>query len=370
MKKILYVTTVSRTINAFLVPHIKYLLDLGYKVDCACNVDQAISGELIARGVRVFNVPYQRTPFSRKNFRALSEIKEIQDVEKYDIMHVHTPVAAFFTRLIKRNFPNIKVVYTCHGFHFFKGSSMLSWILFYTAEKIAARWTDIIVTINEEDFQNAKRLGYEANRVFKVNGVGIEDFILRGNETNIRNELGLSKCDFIITVIAELNINKNQIQLIKAMNKLSREYKDIKVLFVGDGDLYCKLKNKIKQYNLEKSIFLLGYRTDVINIISNSDIIGLFSKREGLPRCLMEGMSLGKPLIVTNNRGNRELVVPSENGYMVKIGDVKETCKAIKNMYNNKGQMSSMGEKSKELVNKFCLNKVLDQLNFVYNSIF
>ncbi|SHH68199.1 glycosyltransferase family 4 protein [Clostridium grantii] len=369
MKKILYVTTVSRTINAFLVPHIEMLLDNGYQVDCACNIDKPFSSKLVDRGVRVFDVPYQRTPFNIKNLKALKELQKLQIENQYDMIHVHTPVASFYTRLLKRKFQNVKMVYTCHGFHFYKGAPLINWALFYPAEKLAATLTDTLITINEEDYQNALKLGIKANKVFKVHGVGVGELAFTVKESNIREELNLEDSDFIITVVAELNKNKNHIQIIDAIREIKDEYKNIKVLFVGDGKLIGHLRNTISKYGLEDNIHILGFRNDVPDIIKHSDVIGLFSKREGLPRCLMEGMMCGKPLITSNNRGTRELVISNKNGYLLKNDDVNMTNKAIINLYKNKENIICMGEKSRELVQKYTLKNVLNQLTEIYQSI-
>ncbi|WP_139906066.1 glycosyltransferase family 4 protein [Clostridium thermarum] len=369
MKKVLYVTTVSRTINAFLIPHINHLIDMGYQVDCACSIDKPINSGLFNSDVRIFEVSYQRVPFSSKNFRALRQIEELYKNEKYDVIHVHTPVAAFFTRLLKRRFPEAKIIYTCHGFHFYKGASIDKWIMYYNAEKLMAKYTDRIIVINEEDFKNAKKLGFQEENIFKINGVGIEEITKVQIVSDIREEVGISKKDFVITVVAEVNKNKNQIQLLKAMRKLVHRHADIKVLLVGEGNMQRAIKKKIDKYKLNHNVFMVGHRTDVYSIMSQSDVIGLFSKREGLPRCLMEAMSLGKPLLVTDNRGSRELVIPNMNGLIVKVGDIKETCRAISKLYEDEKSRISMGSCSKSIIKRFTLDSILKQLEDVYSTI-
>ncbi len=139
--KILYVTTISGTINSFLVPHIKLLLELGHRVDAACNDADEVSRELLELGVKAYNVEFSRSPLRLKNLAAYKRIKGLLEKERYDLVHVHTPVASFVTRLAARRMANIKIIYTAHGFHFYKGAPLLSGLIYRTLEKLAARWT-------------------------------------------------------------------------------------------------------------------------------------------------------------------------------------------------------------------------------------
>ena len=340
MKKILYVTTIATSINAFLVPHIKHLIDEGYEVDVATNIDVEINEELIKKGVRIFNIPFQRNPLSLKNKDAYKYIQKLYQKEKYDIVHVHTPVASFVTRLALKNEKNLKLVYTCHGFHFYKGGSPINWLLFYPLEKIAAKWTDTIVTINSEDYEIAKGFSLRNNgQVSKMHGVGIEKekYVIENfDKSEYRKKLGLNDDDFVILVLAELNKNKNHIQLIKAMNLLKDKYPNIKAIFAGTGPLEDDIKKQIKENELEDKISLLGWRNDVKELINSSDLVGLFSKREGLGKCLLEAMICGKCVIATNTRGPRELIEVNVNGFLVDIDDFERTADVIEGIYKIK----------------------------------
>lgn len=374
MKKILYVTTIGATINAFLVPHIKHLIENGYKVDIATNVDVDINKELLDFGVRVFDIPFQRDPLSTMNKVAYNEIRTLQDKEKYDIVHVHTPVASFVTRLALKNYKDIKMVYTCHGFHFYKGGSLLNWILFYPIERIAAKWTNHLITINSEDFKVASKFKLRNNgQVSKIYGVGIEKekYVVENfDKSSYRKSLGFSEDDFIILVLAELNKNKNHIQLIKAMSLLKDKYPNIKAIFAGTGPLEDEIKNKIKENGLEEKISLLGWRNDVKELINSSDLIGLFSKREGLGKCLLEAMICGKCVIATNTRGPRELIEQDINGFMFEVDDIESTTKSIEKIYINNNLRSQFEKKVVNTANKYLLGNVLKKLNCIYNKLY
>ena len=172
MKKVLYVTTVSRTINAFLVPHIEMLLKEGYEVQCACSIDKPVNKGLLEKGVKIYGIPFSRNPLGLGNIKAFKELVNIQKRENFDIVHVHTPIASIYGRLLKLRFKHLKTIYTAHGYHFLKGGSKLGWIMYYPIEKIMAKLTDTTININSEDYEITKNKfgieSYDAMRKFAV----------------------------------------------------------------------------------------------------------------------------------------------------------------------------------------------------------
>lgn len=370
MKKILYITTVSRTINAFLVPHIQMLIEDGNIVDCACCIDEEIDNSLIKKGVKVFNIPFSRNPLDPRNLKAFIELIKIQKENEYDIVHVHTPVASVYGRLLKFKFPKLKTIYTAHGFHFYKGAPSHKWFIFYNIEKFMSKFTDILITMNIEDYTVANEKFY-AKHTYKVNGVGvnIDDYLYNFNDNNIRLELGLEKNDIVVTIIAELSKRKNQIQVIKAFEKLTKKYNNIKLLLVGDGDLYNEFNLYIKTKKLDNNIKLLGYRKDIPKILDTTDIVGLFSYHEGLPRNLMEAMVAKCPIICTDIRGNNDLVENEKNGFLVNINDIDTTIVLLEKMYKNKSLRMDMGKAGFNKIQEYSLENVLNQMKAIFNEI-
>ncbi|WP_438265794.1 glycosyltransferase family 4 protein [Clostridium disporicum] len=380
LKKVLYVTTVSRTINAFLVPHIEMLLANGYKVDCACSIDKTLNKKLQAKGVRVFEIPFSRNPLGLGNIKAFNKLIDIQSINEYDVIHVHTPIAAIYGRLLRFKFPKIKTIYTAHGYHFLKSGSKLGWLIYYPIEKFMASLTNVTININKEDYEITKNK-LNPEKCYLMNGVGIDlnkykkiscEEIKRKKE-----ELGLNEDDFIVLNIAELNKNKNHIQLIKAMELLKDKYPNIKALCVGDGQLLEEIKKEIKQRGLEENIKLLGYREDINELINVSDIGILMSHREGLPRNLVEFMACGRNVIATNIRGCREIVCNESIGSLVEVGNYKETAKEIERYYLlqdkkfevsediEKYNIKNINDKLKEIYSEVC-NDILDEKIFSY----
>ena len=339
MKRVLYVTTVSRTINAFLIPHIEMLLENGYEVHCACSIDKPIDEELLNKGVKVFEVPFSRNPLGIGNIKAFEKLSELQRLYSYDIVHVHTPIASIYGRLLKINYDNIKTIYTAHGYHFFKGGSKLGWFIYYPIEKLMAKLTDVIININSEDYKITKKR-LKPKKSYFVKGVGIDLTTYKSlsevEKLRKREELGLSQEDYIVIMIAELNENKNQIQLIKAMELLKDDYPNIKAICIGEGNRIEELKDEVEKRGLKGRVKFLGFRTDVNDLINISDMGVLLSYREGLPRNIMELMANGKKVLATNIRGCRDLVSNNIVGDLVSVNDHIATSKVIIRNYLHK----------------------------------
>lgn len=361
-------TTVSRTINAFLIPHIEMLLDNGYEVDCACSIDKPVDKELQNKGVKIFEVPFSRNPLGIGNIKAFMRLMELQRINNYDIVHVHTPIAAIYGRLLKLGYSNLKTIYTAHGYHFLKGGSKLSWLIYYPIEKIMAKFTDVIININKEDFEITKEKLKPRSSYF-LNGVGLDlskyKKLSKDEILEKKKELGINDNDFVVLMIAELNKNKNHIQLINAIEILKEKYSNIKALCIGDGQNKEILNESIISKNLQNDIFMLGYREDVNKLINISDIGILMSYREGLPRNIMEFMASGRKVIATNIRGCKDLLCNETVGTLVNVGDYEETAKAIERYYLSRDRRFNISDEIK----KYDIESVNSELLKIYESI-
>lgn len=369
MKNILYLTTVSGTINAFLIPHIKMLLNEGHKVDCACFINTEINTEL--QNINVFNLPFSRNPIALRNIKAFKELINIQKEKSYDIIHVHTPVASIYGRLLKIIFPEIKVIYTAHGFHFYKGAPKKNWLIYYPIEKICSFFTNSIITMNIEDYNLAiSKFKNKNNTIHMINGIGVnkEKYTVNSKtDIDFKKSIGLNEDDFVITMIAEFIKRKNHKQIIEAMKLLTNKYTDIKLLLVGNGNLFEAIKSDIKTSGLDNNIIMLGFRNDIKSILNITDIVCLMSYQEGLPRNIMESMVAKKPIIATNIRGNIDLVEHELNGYIVNICDYNSTANYIEYLYLNRNKLNDMGEKSLEKIEPYLEEKVLEQMKEIYS---
>ena len=344
------------------------LLKEGYEVQCACSIDKPINKGLLEKGVKIYDIPFSRNPLGLGNIRAFNNLVKIQKREKFDIVHVHTPIASIYGRLLKLRFKNLKTIYTAHGYHFLKGGSKLGWIMYYPIEKIMAKLTDTTININSEDYEITKNK-LKPKNCYLLNGVGLDlnqyKKLSQKEILSKKKELGLKENDFVVLMIAELNENKNQVQLIEAMEVLKDTYPEIKAICVGEGDKLLELQSEVKNRGLEGKVNFLGFRNDINELINICNIGVLLSYREGLPRNLMELMACGKKMIATNIRGCRDIVVDETVGELVEVGDYKATAKAIEEQYLYGDNEFII---SKE-IEKYDVKTINEGLRFIYKQL-
>ena len=269
--KILYITTISDTMG-FFPDHIKMLLGQGHTVDLACNIVNPVKQEIINMGCKIHQIPFQRFPLRKDNLSAYKMLKEIIIDEGYDLVHTHTPIASAITRLACKNIKKIKVFYTAHGFHFYKGAPIKNWIIYYPIEKWLSKYTDTLITINKEDYQRAKSK-FKAKRVEYIPGVGLDIDKFKNvvvDKVGKRQELSLPEDAFVILSVGELNKNKNHEVVIRAIAKIKNP--DIHYLVCGKGNLDGHLRNLSKELGLEDQVHLLGFRKDIPEICKISDV--------------------------------------------------------------------------------------------------
>ncbi|WP_391120066.1 glycosyltransferase family 4 protein [Psychrobacillus sp. L3] len=372
MKKILFVASVYTHLSAFHKPFMKLFQNKGYEVHAVGSNSLGRKDELIAMGIVCHDVEFDRLPFSKKNLKALKKLEELFRSMHYEMIHVHTPTAAFLTRYVADKHNQGKILYTAHGFHFFSGAPKKNWMLFYPAEKIAVRWTDGLIVMNEEDYELGKRLGYQENKnIFNVHGVGVDliEFDTRINQetTGILNELRIDEDAVVVSCIAELSSRKNQKFLLDNWRKVTLNTPNIHLLLIGNGPDYEEIKEFISNENFT-NIHLLGYRRDVPEIIAQSDIVTLVSKQEGLPRCLMEAMACGKSIIATNVRGSRDLVDHDSTGKLVDLGDNENLVNAFSILVQNKEIRKVYGEAGQRKIQNYSIETVLKEMDVVYSE--
>lgn len=364
--KILYVTTISNTVNAFLIPHIKMLIDEGHQVDVAFNTEQEVKPEIYEMGCKIHQLQLQRSPLKKDNFRAYKMLKNIIISESYDLVHTHTPVASAVVRLACRNLNNVRVFYTAHGFHFFKGAPILNWLVYYPVEKWLSRYTDILITINKEDYSRAKRK-FKAKRVEYIPGVGIDLEMFNKVEIDIdlkRSQLGLPKDVVVILSVGELNKNKNHEVVIRALGQIDNP--KIHYIICGQGQIDGHLRNLSKELGVENQVHLLGFRKDIPEICKIADLFAFPSYREGLSVALMEAMSNGLPVVCSNIRGNSDLIENEKGGYLVEPGDVEAFAKYIKVLIDDSRLRNKFGRFNLEKIKNYSIENVLCEMRKIY----
>lgn len=353
--KILYITTIGITMG-FFKSTILDLINNGHTVDIAANEeDFSVPDYYKELGCTIYPVSWTRSPLAISNLIAIKEIKSIVTKTKYNIIHCHTPVASVCTRFACRNFRNsgTKVIYTAHGFHFYKGSKIANWILYYPIEKICAHWTDILITINKEDYIFALK-NVKAKKVVYVPGVGIDIKRFKNKDNNqytTREKIGIPKDTFLLLSIGELNNNKNHQIVIRAIASLG--IKNIHYMIAGVGDNKKKLEILSKELGVREQVHLLGYRKDVIELYKAANVYILPSIREGLNVSLMEAMASGLPCIVSNIRGNVDLIIRNTGGHLCNPYKVNEFCDALLCLLKNPILCKMQGEFNANIIENF-----------------
>lgn len=362
MKKVLYVATVARHIISFHIPIIKELKRQGFIVHVAANNkknDYEKEYE-IPYIDKFYNLSFTRSPLTKKNIQAYRDLKGIMQKENYDIVHCHTPVASVLTRLVKmnNNIKQTKIYYTAHGFHFNKQTSFKNWALYFPIEYVLSKYTDVLFTINDEDYLNAKKM--KSKQVIKVPGVGVNltKFEKITNESKLfqRNIMNYAAEDFILFFAAELNDNKNQKELLYAIKKINNRIPNLKLILAGSGPNKEELVTITKKLCIDKQVDFLGQIDNVNEYLKITDIAVSSSKREGLPVNLIESMATGIPAVVSNCRGNRDLIKNYQNGFV--YNNIEELADYLIKMYEDQELYSKLALKTTEMAKRFSEKKV------------
>ena len=371
--KVLLVATVQSHICQFHKPLVKMLHDHGCEVHVAARNNLAEKNGLkLDFAEQVFDVPFERSPFSKRNLTAYKQLKQIIDSGNYDVVHTNTPVGGILGRLAARKARKngCKVLYTAHGFHFFQGGPKKSWLIYYPIEKFMCRYTDELITINEEDYLLAKKKFPVS--VSRIHGIGANTGkyfpISEEEKAALRAELGFVKEQKLIICTGELNENKNQITAIKAMKQIVVAEPKAVLLLAGNGPTHDELKNAISELGLTEHAVLLGYHTDLERYVKASDLVISCSKREGLGLNLIEGMLCKKPIVAAINRGHRELVQDGINGYLVPATDADMLAEKTQWLLSDDQMRHTFGDRGFELSLQYTDVSVYSELTNIYRK--
>lgn len=349
--KILFAATVDNHILSHHLRIIHQLHESGHMVDVASNGDYT-NADIHQK----FNVCWSRNPLSPDNLKAFHQIRKILRENQYDIISCHTPISSFFTRVANGQ-GRAKVIYTAHGFHFFAGAPLLNQTVYKTMERIGARYTDVLVTINKEDERAALKFHLRpGGRVVWIPGVGVE---LKGIEAartprrEIRSELGLAEDDFVLLSMGDLNKNKNQMFVMESLVEAFKKDVHLHYVLCGKGPLEARYRKFIADNNLEKQIHLLGYRTDVLRLLYGMDVYLSPSLREGLPVSVMQAMAAAVPVIAADVRGNRDLIANEKNGLLYPGGDRNALVRAVNRLRVDQNLYRRLAAQAKADVQKY-----------------
>lgn len=368
--RILYVTTISLTMNSFFKPHVDMLIKEGHQVDVACNdCDLPLDALYAQLGCEFHRVDFSRSPLSPDNIKAYGQLRKIVENGHYDIVHCHTPNAAVITRLVCRKLrkkTGLKVFYTAHGFHFYKGAPKLNWLVFYPVEKFCSRFTDKLITINSEDYELAKKK-FHAGEVCYVPGVGIDLSRFQNvqvDRTAKRQGIGIPEDAFLLLSVGELNENKNHQIIVRALAKLG----DSKVHYAiaGEGDKRDELLELANELGVSKQVHLLGYRKDIPELNYSADVFCFPSLREGLGLAAIEAMACGLPIITSNIHGINDYSDDNVTGFKFAPRDAAGFASGIRKLADGLSLREKIVHNNRQLVAKYDMKSIDALLREIY----
>lgn len=378
MKKALMLSSVASMIDQFNMENIKILKNLGYEVHVLANFSfgnttsdertKEFKKELEDMGIKVYNVPIPRKITAIKEMiSSYKKIKEICKENKYNILHCHSPIGGVLARLAFKKIRKTggKLIYTAHGFHFFKGAPIKNWLIFYPIEKFCSRYTDCLITINKEDYKRAQK--FKAKEVKYIPGIGIDTEKIKNikRDREILKKFGI-KNEVVLVSVGELSDRKNHKVILEALEKIEDDYIYI---ICGQGEKKEELVNISKKLKIQNKVKFLGYRQDVKEILKASDIFCFPSKQEGLPVALMEAMASGLPVVCSNIRGNSDLIEEKKGGYLLECDNSYEFLIKLHELINNDSLRKEMGEFNLEKIKDFDRKKVNNLMEEIYSEL-
>ena len=372
MPKILFVATVVKThIAQFHLPYLKMLKDMGWETAVAAKNDYENPEDCrIPNCDRFYPIDFARNPLDFGNLTAYRELKQVIDQGDFDVIHCHTPVAAILARLAARGArkKGCKVLYTAHGFHFYKGAPLLNWLAYFPPEWLCAFFTDVLITINQEDYRFARK-HLHAKSIRYVRGVGVDLGKFRdhtGEREALRRALGVKDDEFMLLSVAEMTKNKNHKMMMRALVQLPDP--KVKLFCAGRGQELENNKRLCKALGLEDRVFFLGYRQDVPALYAAADAFLFISFREGLSLSLMEAMSSALPAIVSPIRGNTDLIENGKEGLYTLLNPAS-VAKAIRTLAGDTALSRRLGDAARQKVQSFGLEEVSEEMREIYLSV-
>lgn len=363
--KVLMVTNKVKTYALGFKNVIEPICELGHEVVWAADFSGYVSNKSIIP-CSIEQISINTNPCNPCNKQAYKQLLKI--IDKYNIEAVvcSTPIGGALARLAAKKKHIAPVVYEAHGFLFFKGAPLINRTIYKLEEVILAHYTDALITITEEDYLAAQKFKIRSGRKpYLVHGAGVRvNVIVDIDIKEKRRSIGVPEDAFVIVSAGELNKNKNTEVVVKALKGLEEAH----YVACGVGPEKEKLEQLASKLGVSNRFHLMGYRTDMPEIMACSDVFTMMSFREGMPRAVLEAMDLGLPCVGSDTRGIRDLI-DSYGGFICKPTDVEGFTNAFKELMSNPELCISMGKHNKEKAKAYSADIVKKELFDVYKEV-
>jgi len=354
--KVCQLCAVDFTLKRFLLPLIDAMKDEGWEVHSACSYGKD-TNELLARGYIVHNIKIARSINPISAILAGFQLVRLFRAEKFDVVHVHTPVAALIGRFAAKIAKVPFVIYTAHGFYFHDQMPQWKQNIFIWLERIAGRHTDLLFTQSEEDAQTAilKKIMPRESTLAIGNGVNSIQFNPDSltKKSAIRLLFNIPEEAFVVGLIGRQVKEKGICELLQSAINLAKINSTIYFLVVGEKLSSDHADGVTEEISLAKQklghrLVITGSRDDIPEMLQAMDVFCLPSWREGMPRTIIEAMMMAKPVIATNIRGSREEVLPGITGLLIPVCSTRDLTDAILFFASNPDKCISYGMAGRE----------------------
>jgi glycosyltransferase involved in cell wall biosynthesis len=351
--KMLQLASTDFTFKMLLEELLAALKEAGYDLTIAC-ADGPYLREFRQAGYRVKTLSISPGLNVFHHLFSLVQIYRFIKREKFDIVHTHTPVAAFIARLAARMAGTPYIVNTVHGFYFHENMFAIPRKIFIALERLTGRVTDLTFSESDEDFQTAVRERIcPPDRIIAIgNGANLKKFdlgLLDSARLNVRDELGLSRDADVVGIVGRIVERKGFIEFVRSMPRVLEAKPETRFLIVGDAlpsdndSVKDEVKRLVDSLRIKDKVVFAGLRLDIAEVLSAMDVFVLPSYWEGMPGVVLEAMAMARPVVTTRVRGCREVTVDGETGILVPSRDVEALAEAIVRLVRDKELAHRMG---------------------------
>jgi glycosyltransferase involved in cell wall biosynthesis len=349
----------------------RLLRDMGYEVEAAAG-PSGFAARIESAGFHVIPFGFTKNPLDAHLPGITARLTRLMKERHYVMVHAHTPIAGFVGRYAAHRAGVPHVIYTAHGFHFHPLGRPTLNRLYVMIERVASRWTDVLVVINHEDAVAARALFARPGLdIEEVPGVGVDTEAFVPAEPNVRElsreRLGVAGAGLVVGWLGEFTPRKRPGDVLEVARRLAARLPDTRFLMAGDGPLAGDMRRHAEVRGLVGTVLFPGWQGDVPSFLAGCDAIVSTANQEGLPRNVLEGMACGLPVVAWDIRGCRDLVVDSTTGFLVPFGDLDGMSRRLEQLAHDEGTRRRMGAAARERVlREFSQDRVLEEMKRIY----